>query len=108
MLKEKITQAQLTKIYLLIMDSEYEFIKAIYNCSGNNDTERSENLSNAIKRASLTKRQASYIIKLLYGRDSNIRHWRDKLVDILTQTRLHINISIRKCGIINICIRMRK
>jgi len=87
---ENATHPQLNKILYMIEGNESKTINAIYEYQIKNNNpeffkladDRRLNLSKKIQEANLSKNEASKMIKLLFGRDSHIRNWKEQLIDI--------------------------
>ena len=87
---ETATQPQLNKILYMIEGNESKTIEATYKYQIKNNNpelfktadDRRLNLSRKLEQANLSKIDASKMIKLLYGRDSHIRKWKEQLIDM--------------------------
>jgi len=87
---ENATQPQLNKILYMIEGNESKTINAIYEYQIKNNNpelfkianDRSLNLGRKLEASNLSKIDASKMIKLLYGRDSHIRKWKEQLIDM--------------------------
>jgi len=87
---ENATHPQLNKILYMIEGNESKTINAIYEYQIKNNNpelfrvadDRKLNLGRKLEKANLSKIDASKMIKLLYGRDSHIRNWKEQLIDM--------------------------